>query len=557
MSCGCDKVSKTDLWTAVPPYRYIGDIQPGENIDCYMARTGGNEQSMADPSMAGPKTPDRIDNTSLPAKGAVVDTTFKLTPGSTRTATSWTATVNGQPVTSIPGVSFNASTGAMTGTVAASGLNKNYKVTVTASDATGQIDSREFNFYPKDGKDDTIRFINPLVGPNITVRSGYGPRTHPISGAASVHTGVDLVCGDKSLGDVVAAADGVVTRAGPSGSATTGYGTVICIDHMNSAGQVIASTVYGHARPENIFVKAGQRVSAGQKIAKEGTYGGSTGPHLHFEVHVPNLKFGASGGHHVDPVPYLSGSVSVANNNTGTPDADGLNGVTDGYSTVNNGQPTLSTGEAAARFSSCTPNPTNTNTTEGENSGDATPPTNNQAATRSSCKPSSGGPSKEEVLAKIEQAGQEEGVDAAGIRFMKNVATIESNLDPYAKNPSSSATGLFQFLDSLAVKYYGELGYPVTCETRCDAYKASKAMARFYKKEMLPYWTNFVSSGKSKVAGLAIKPTSFSGSAPPFYAGLDQPTFLYGLIHHDGVGNAKNGVDRGGVAYWRSKVGSA
>jgi murein DD-endopeptidase MepM/ murein hydrolase activator NlpD len=88
----------------------------------------------------------------------------------------------------------------------------------------------------------------------------------------SMHWGLDLAA---PLGTpILAAADGVVLRAG----AASGYGKAIYI--QDSDGDV---HVYGHMR--FLHVEAGDVVSAGDLIAKVGSEGQSTGPHLHYEIH--------------------------------------------------------------------------------------------------------------------------------------------------------------------------------------------------------------------------------------------------------------------------------
>ena len=86
-----------------------------------------------------------------------------------------------------------------------------------------------------------------------------------------------------------AAGDGVVLRAG----AASGFGLAVYILHEN--GDV---TVYGHM--DEILVDVGQYVDAGDTIALLGNRGQSTGPHLHFEVHVGGID-----GTKVDPIPWL------------------------------------------------------------------------------------------------------------------------------------------------------------------------------------------------------------------------------------------------------------
>ena len=83
--------------------------------------------------------------------------------------------------------------------------------------------------------------------------------------------------------------DGVVLEAGPA----SGFGLAVYIQHEN--GDV---TVYGHM--DKILVEAGQVVQAGDTIALLGNRGQSTGPHLHFEVHVGGLN-----GEKIDPLPWL------------------------------------------------------------------------------------------------------------------------------------------------------------------------------------------------------------------------------------------------------------
>ncbi len=91
-----------------------------------------------------------------------------------------------------------------------------------------------------------------------------------------MHWGIDLAA---PLGTpIVAAADGVVLRAGPA----TGYGNAIYI--QDADGNV---EIYGHMR--YLYVEAGDVVSAGDLIAKVGSEGQSTGPHLHFEIHLGSM----------------------------------------------------------------------------------------------------------------------------------------------------------------------------------------------------------------------------------------------------------------------------
>jgi len=121
--------------------------------------------------------------------------------------------------------------------------------------------------------------VLPIHGARRT--SGFGMRW------GTLHAGVDFAA---PIGTPeYAAMDGVVLKAGPA----SGFGLAVYIQHAN--GDV---TVYGHM--EKILVQTGQVVKAGETIALLGNRGQSTGPHLHFEVHIGGLT-----GQKVDPVPWL------------------------------------------------------------------------------------------------------------------------------------------------------------------------------------------------------------------------------------------------------------
>jgi len=105
------------------------------------------------------------------------------------------------------------------------------------------------------------------------VGSGYGMRNDPFTGEWTMHTGVDFAA---PIGTpIFAAAGGVVVGAEQHPQ----FGNRVEIDHGKGL-----STMYAHA--SRMLVKNGDIVRKGQKIAEVGTTGRSTGPHLHFEVHV-------------------------------------------------------------------------------------------------------------------------------------------------------------------------------------------------------------------------------------------------------------------------------
>ncbi len=127
-----------------------------------------------------------------------------------------------------------------------------------------------------------LEYKIPLTG---RISSEFGSRFHPIDKKTKFHTGVDIaVPRGTSVGS---AADGVVTFAGRKG----GYGNVVIVEHADGR-----TTFYAHC--DKLLVEKGQTVSVGQEIAKSGSTGKSTGPHLHFEVR--------ENGKPIDPLEFLS-----------------------------------------------------------------------------------------------------------------------------------------------------------------------------------------------------------------------------------------------------------
>ncbi len=120
------------------------------------------------------------------------------------------------------------------------------------------------------------------------ISSGYGMRYHPIYHYWRMHNGTDLAgmgCGAS----IVSVHDGVVTYAGWNGT----LGNYVQINHGDGT-----SSGYGHIRSGGVLVGYGQRVSAGQLIARVGSTGASTGCHLHFMIRI--------NGHLANPVPFMA-----------------------------------------------------------------------------------------------------------------------------------------------------------------------------------------------------------------------------------------------------------
>lgn len=138
------------------------------------------------------------------------------------------------------------------------------------------------------------RVVLPLPEGTWVMVSAFGMRVHPITGETRLHAGADFAAPEGT--PILAAADGTVTGAG----SVSGYGGLVVIEHTFAGLRV--ATAYAHMWPPmGIHVRVGDRVRAGQHIGDVGSAGGSTGPHLHFEV-----RPGGTNGAPIDPVPWLN-----------------------------------------------------------------------------------------------------------------------------------------------------------------------------------------------------------------------------------------------------------
>ena len=135
--------------------------------------------------------------------------------------------------------------------------------------------------YEKVERNDTT-YAWPAASYRIT--SYFGPRRAPARGASTYHRGIDIAGGHGTA--IYATASGVVSRR----YYTSGGGNQIEINHGNGV-----KSVYKHLSSYNVSV--GQSVLRGQRIARMGNTGISTGPHLHFEIMI--------NGTQVNPLPYI------------------------------------------------------------------------------------------------------------------------------------------------------------------------------------------------------------------------------------------------------------
>ena len=140
----------------------------------------------------------------------------------------------------------------------------------------------------------------PVHDPEIS--SDFGWRVAPCGACSSDHQGVDFVPGEGK--PVMAILNGVVAEAGIN----QGYGYWVKIEHIvpRTEGEVERwVTVYAHLKAGSIpdDVRVGANVARGQTLGAVGSTGISTGPHLHFELHIDGVV--------VDPLPIISQSQSV------------------------------------------------------------------------------------------------------------------------------------------------------------------------------------------------------------------------------------------------------
>lgn len=314
MACNCSKVERSPLWAPVPEPRTFTTIDKGENIECY-AKRSGSESGLKDD--IGEQLTNRILNTSFASSLAgVVNETFQLTPNSDTAPedVDWQFSIDGTPANLVlPELEWGGD-GIVTGTVSDANANKVYHVLVVAksSGTETEIDSRRFTFFPKKGedKDGTVRFVIPLVArtgnTKARVTCGFGPRNPPVSGASTMHNGYDMAMEDRSLGWIVSSADGVVVKAGPA----RGFGNWVVIEHYDAQDRLVATTVYGHMN--EIYVRVGDKVAAGQKIALEGNAGIGTAAHLHFEIHKGKWRTPTDPGPYLNGGEYIDGYLDVA-----------------------------------------------------------------------------------------------------------------------------------------------------------------------------------------------------------------------------------------------------
>ncbi len=140
-----------------------------------------------------------------------------------------------------------------------------------------------------------IPAVKPTIG-NYSI-DGFGMRRHPILGVRKFHHGIDIACDYGT--EVRSPGDGKVIVV----ERRAGFGLVVEIDHGFGY-----KTIYAHL--SKAMVKRGNSVTRGQKIAKSGNSGLSSGPHLHYEVHHDGIS--------LDPTDFFFDDLTFFDLNTQT-----------------------------------------------------------------------------------------------------------------------------------------------------------------------------------------------------------------------------------------------
>ena len=139
-------------------------------------------------------------------------------------------------------------------------------------------EKNEIGYYDVSGKSIVKSLMKtPINGARLS--SAFGMRKHPILGFTRLHAGTDFAAPAGT--PIMASGSGIITRARWCG----GGGNCVKIKHNSTY-----ETVYAHMKSFAKGIREGKRVSQGQIIGYVGSTGLSTGPHLHYEVHVNKKK---------------------------------------------------------------------------------------------------------------------------------------------------------------------------------------------------------------------------------------------------------------------------
>lgn len=143
----------------------------------------------------------------------------------------------------------------------------------------------------------SIPSIKPIrrdrFGRKIENLSGFGMRVHPIHKVSKMHYGIDFNCAKGTA--IQATGNGKVVFSGTKGD----YGNCVIIDHGYGF-----KSLYGHLNEINKkTAKVGMTIKRGVNLGKVGSTGGSTGDHLHYEIH--------RNGERINPIDYCYDGLST------------------------------------------------------------------------------------------------------------------------------------------------------------------------------------------------------------------------------------------------------
>ncbi|MCD6355075.1 MAG: M23 family metallopeptidase, partial [Prolixibacteraceae bacterium] len=156
---------------------------------------------------------------------------------------------------------------------------------------------------------ESIPAIMPISNKNLKrTASGWGYRIHPIYKVRKFHYGMDFTAPTGT--PIYATGDGKVTVVKGSKRSKSGFGLMIEIDHGYGY-----QTLYAHLSAFN--VKRGQKVKRGDIIGFVGSTGGSTAPHLHYEVHKNGKKINPAYYYYKDLSPQEYDKMIAISSNTG------------------------------------------------------------------------------------------------------------------------------------------------------------------------------------------------------------------------------------------------
>lgn len=304
-----------------------------------------------------------------------------------------------------------------------------------SNSATGAPGSQSGSGKPSAGKK-TIKFMRPVAG---AIGSGFGTRKDPITGRGRMHTGLDF---RASTGTPIhASAAGQVIFSGSRG-ANYWAGNHVIIDHGGGY-----QTLYAHQ--SRVKARVGSRVQQGEVIGYVGSTGRSTGAHLHFEIHI--------NGRAVDPAPYLSGAgvaisdstVSTSSQGTATAGAgSGEQSMASGPSGPAGAAAGILTSERAALESFSGAGSGNTGMTTGNSTANTSSTSSNNATSGTSGTNVPSAPtSTSGNQAIVKQMAASKGWTGKQWDALYQLVMHESGFKNTAQNPTSTAFGLFQFLN--------------------------------------------------------------------------------------------------------------